>query len=327
MSVDKGRDVSIDIAKGIAILLVIVGHCVVMPREAVHLIYSFHMPLFFIFAGYFYHEKEIEKSLKYDFKRLMVPYVVFACIYAVKFSFTDCLKGEYEDCVKRWIIALWGCGGTHETSYFFSNITDIGIIWFLPALYWAKNMYNMVYSMIKNKVCLFIVVVMLAVSATYCSNKLINMPLGILTGISAMLFYAIGNYVSMYKGRLNALYCVPILLIAWIVDLKYGGFSMDACIYKFYPLDVIGACGGTFFIYLLSTVIKKTDCLSSFLKWCGKISMVIFCMHYIAQLVDINTRLDIQQWYLWLMIDFAMILPMAYACTKLELTKKIFQIR
>lgn len=41
----------IDIAKGIAIILVIVGHTVPNPSPLRHAIFSFHMPVFFILAG------------------------------------------------------------------------------------------------------------------------------------------------------------------------------------------------------------------------------------------------------------------------------------
>lgn len=55
---EKVRDISFDIAKGIGIILVVIGHYV--PDDAplwytglVRFIYYFHMPLFFIIAGYF----------------------------------------------------------------------------------------------------------------------------------------------------------------------------------------------------------------------------------------------------------------------------------
>lgn len=43
----------IDIMKGIAIILVIVGHLQI-PDFFHHVIYSFHMPLFVIVSGYIY---------------------------------------------------------------------------------------------------------------------------------------------------------------------------------------------------------------------------------------------------------------------------------
>lgn len=43
----------IDVAKGIGILAVILGHCS-LSRQIAWTIYSFHMPLFFIIGGLFF---------------------------------------------------------------------------------------------------------------------------------------------------------------------------------------------------------------------------------------------------------------------------------
>ena len=47
----------IDIAKGIAMILVIVGHTVPNPSPLRHAIFSFRMPVFFILAGYTFRPK------------------------------------------------------------------------------------------------------------------------------------------------------------------------------------------------------------------------------------------------------------------------------
>lgn len=50
----KERDTSIDIMKGILIILVIVGHMTDISNSLRGMIYSFHMPAFFILAGCFF---------------------------------------------------------------------------------------------------------------------------------------------------------------------------------------------------------------------------------------------------------------------------------
>lgn len=49
---EGARDHTISICKGIAIILMVVGH-VEAPELLTNFIYTFHMPLFFIAAGYF----------------------------------------------------------------------------------------------------------------------------------------------------------------------------------------------------------------------------------------------------------------------------------
>lgn len=72
----KSRIQYIDMAKGLTILLVIVGHIdTVNVLEAA--IYSFHMPMFFILSGYFMKiQLRISEAFKKLFRTLIVTYLV-----------------------------------------------------------------------------------------------------------------------------------------------------------------------------------------------------------------------------------------------------------
>ena len=93
----KKRLRALDIAKGIAIILVVIGHAV--PDATTHmgiqseglailnrLIYSFHMPLFFLISGYFVNTLAENQSrvsaIWKKFQRLMVPYIFVGLCYA-----------------------------------------------------------------------------------------------------------------------------------------------------------------------------------------------------------------------------------------------------
>lgn len=84
---EKARDITFDIAKGIGIVLVVIGHYV--PAGAPHwymgfvrFVYHFHMPLFFIIAGFFYDRSSREESYRSfvwgKFRRLMIPYFILS---------------------------------------------------------------------------------------------------------------------------------------------------------------------------------------------------------------------------------------------------------
>lgn len=75
-----------DIAKGIAILAVVLGHSAIeandfMPSHTAQIIlslcFSFHMPLFFILSGYFMHPERRFRWMK-EAKQLLFTYVVTA---------------------------------------------------------------------------------------------------------------------------------------------------------------------------------------------------------------------------------------------------------
>ena len=71
----------IDWSKSIAIFLVIWGH-VPMQSETHTIIYSFHMPLFFLISGYLYNPKgTIKEELYKDLKTLLLPYLIYQFIF------------------------------------------------------------------------------------------------------------------------------------------------------------------------------------------------------------------------------------------------------
>lgn len=55
---NSGRNVSLDFAKGIGMILVVYAH-IVFFEPMLTIVYSFHMPLFFVISGILFNEKNI----------------------------------------------------------------------------------------------------------------------------------------------------------------------------------------------------------------------------------------------------------------------------
>ena len=64
--INKQRIDWINIAKGLGILAVILGHCH-LPEKVWNSIYSWHMPIFFVISGYFYRIQPFEILIKKKF--------------------------------------------------------------------------------------------------------------------------------------------------------------------------------------------------------------------------------------------------------------------
>lgn len=77
----------IDILRGIAIILVIVGHSFILHPVNIHdvpwclstfkWIYTFHMELFFLVAGCVYHCVNYKQFVRKKIDRILVPYIIF----------------------------------------------------------------------------------------------------------------------------------------------------------------------------------------------------------------------------------------------------------
>lgn len=118
---------SLDIAKGIGILIVVLGH--VLRADDVFLkkfIFSFHMPLFFMLSGFVFNtENKKGKGLIGSELKLLSSYIVYGLLYLLinipigviskSFSLWEAFMGFYQ------LIVLYGRGP----------------LWFLTALMFA----------------------------------------------------------------------------------------------------------------------------------------------------------------------------------------------
>lgn len=128
----------IDIAKGIAMILVIVGHTVPNPSPLRHAIFSFHMPVFFILAGYTFRPKPWRELLSGSVSRLLVPYVVLALAWQVPtflMSGVSLTSGTLVAGLKTLVFA----SGVDVPGL---GVTAVGMAWFLAALFTSRLLFN-----------------------------------------------------------------------------------------------------------------------------------------------------------------------------------------
>lgn len=125
----------IDIAKAITILIMIAGHTVNFGTGMRNLIFSFHMPLFYILTGYTIREyrswKEICNATKKDFKRIYMPVIYTEIILVVLKVFLDKqgMAATIKDVFDR---IIWASAVKHN------GHPALGALWFLVVLFWSK---------------------------------------------------------------------------------------------------------------------------------------------------------------------------------------------
>lgn len=113
----------LDYAKGIAIILVVLGH-IFSGGNVKTYIYSFHMPLFFIISGYLFNYSNVKSFKEFINKKIkayLIPYVTFSIINILGYYLLSGLS----------LIVLRN--NLLETIKF----CGIGALWFLPVLFIA----------------------------------------------------------------------------------------------------------------------------------------------------------------------------------------------
>ena len=138
------RDITYDLMKGLAILAMLCGHCII-PNVLHSFIYIWHMPLFFVVSGYFYHQKSRTQCLKSSFFGLLVPYFI-TCGVALGVSLVLSMDNSHK--------IFFGTLGM-SSEWFGSNAMvgygGNGPLWFLMALFWCRFIYDTLQRFISNK--------------------------------------------------------------------------------------------------------------------------------------------------------------------------------
>ena len=137
------RNATLDILKALGILLVIIGHNT--SGLLFQYIYSFHMPMFFILAGYLYKEKGILDSITHDFKRIILPYLLYFVVLSL---FNNLCYGiTISRLIQDVIMISWG--SVIRLDIYGHHVQGVGYLWFLPALFVCKNVFNIIYRVWK----------------------------------------------------------------------------------------------------------------------------------------------------------------------------------
>lgn len=321
------RNPSIDIMKGIAILCVILGHLSNVPVVMNHVIFTFHMPLFFFVAGFFF--KPIinyKEKLKKDFTRLIIPFLVtLGGVELYLFILYCVLHPNYEIfCSSLWTFLF--------PSSMKGSIPVTSLpIWFLCALFWCRQVFNLIFTKLARipaiAVCLTISV---GFTLAYEFTPL-ELPFSIVQGLSAMIFYLAGWLASLIKKRIKW-YHLIVALTVWILGSQYCMINMIVCHYNNLPLDILIAICGILSIYLFSENIEKLTnkpffkYLPQYLTWVGMSSLAFFCAHTFEHYTFWGTS-NIASPILLFAGKVLFCTIVTWLCYKVKITRQIFQLK
>ena len=285
----KRRIEEFDIARGFAIICVVVGHMLGtgIPIKVIDFCFSFHMPLFFIISGCFMKSTTTLNAafVKKNARGLLLPYVV-TCAFVIVLGFIEqliasgALSEALGEAKRLGIAALYGSGGYSGGMPDF--VSPIGAVWFLLALFWAR-IFLAAANMTR---CPGIIVLMLFAGAYLMDDSLMWLPFSIQAGMGATLFLYIGEK-ARELGLFERKAIHPVLWVAMLIIWGYaiafaGKLYMASSNYSDGLIDVVGAICGTMCIVAFSRVLNEhVHRLVAPLASLGKITLPVFCMHLV----------------------------------------------
>ena len=177
----QGRVSFYDIAKGIGIILVYIGH-VTPYHEVRQFIYSFHMPLFFVISGMLLHEDKYSLNVFFisRAKSLLWPAFYFSVFAYLCSLFTE-------------NISMPGL------------LVDLpSALWFLPVLFCAEVVVFSLWNIIRSKLYRAMLCVVLSCIGMYLDSMGIDWPWSLNAVPIAAMFLGLGNIVKDYYPRIKS---------------------------------------------------------------------------------------------------------------------------
>lgn len=282
-----------DIAKGIVILLVILGHIENTNPIIIVAIFSFHMPFFFIANAYFIKNYNVKEHLKRSGKTLMLPYIAVCVISAIICVNQNISETPNYIIFFQRIIDMFV--GMSKISTCFTSFQSVWLVWFLICLFAAKIIYTTLMGKLENCSTTLQLIVMLVLSVTgmLIGLKYAYLPWSLDISLVALPFMWFGDYLHKFSIIEKIKPSIYILcFIIWAV-LGVTGFEIEMSMrsYPGYVLVLVEAMAGSMvFIGISIFIEKRAEKLSGFLAWCGKNSIIILSIHCLEmRFYDWNT--------------------------------------
>lgn len=275
----KKRIDYLDIARGIAIILMVIGHAVSGYKRAI--IFSFHMPLFIIISGFFYKSgRNIKEEIKNILKKLIIPYIVSIIVVHIAKIFIIGENFNILNILKQIVLAY------SNKRTFLQDVETVGVLWFIPFLAICKIVFWCINKISKNnegiKACLCLICSMIGI---LLAKMEIYLPWSFDIVLASIVFYYIGYLMKKYEilekilSNNKLLLCI---LILYIVGIQFGYVELAIRKYPFGLVCYITAISGTIIVFKLSKIIESlSKTMTRILCWYGKNSMYILCAHFI----------------------------------------------
>ncbi len=288
-STSAPRVVWADTAQGIVILLVVAGHSFTNPLVN-RVIYSFHMPFFFLMSGYFFSDKKGFASLLYSRSQsLLLPYVVTRLIVAVAGRFITHYLGVKLTAVGMVAVLLSLVYSFATVNPLFPTVNTIGNLWFLPCLFVSNLLF---FSFIKITGHWHLIWQLLALGALFTLGEWMGswyLTFWCVDVALAVQFFLWFGYQARKTNFFSRPFSMPYAVIAltvWGLDLAISPkIELHAGEYGYAYLSFPGAFCATYLVILFSHYVTRFHRITVTLSYLGRIALVILCYHSVLPLI------------------------------------------
>ena len=265
-----GRLLWPDIAKGIGIITVPIGH---IYRDTLvgQTIFLFHMPLFFFISGFFFKsDSNLWKFCKEKALHLLIPYTFILILFSYPEAFANIDANAplitYVRKVGRLLI-----GGQYLNTY-------LNVVWFITCLFLVQNLYNFIRVYFQEKwihITAFLMLLLGYILEIYVPD--FWLPLGANAILGALPILHAGYLYKTYKDKFNVklVSIVGILAVGSATYIHSNYIDMKAGYYGIPFLTLMLSFSVILSIIALSEKLSTIKIFSVPLAEIGQASLVI----------------------------------------------------
>ena len=290
------RNKSMDIAKGIGIILVVIGHS---GSPLMNFVYLFHMPLFFFISGYFYKDKYSDNPLILIVKRiktLYIPCVVYQIIFLALHNFFYKIN-IYSNNQFFGNLKINPYTHSDEMSvlshilYFDRTEQLAGVFWFFTTLFIINVAFCLISFIIKHiiknskiqEVCRAIVVIISFSIGNVYAYYNIHFDKKLEVAYVVLLFFYAGYLYKRYESMIKIKLYASIICFSILVCTSFYGTLSISTNENINPLFLLcTSFMGIYLIMCISKYMSKMNLKIKLLKYIGNNTVVILCLQFLC---------------------------------------------
>lgn len=290
----------LDIARGLAMIMVIVGHIIqpeIMGNTLRYFLFAVHLPLFLIISGVLFKEKDYKSLIGKNINKLVLPYFL-----GILFMIVIFIIGYHQDIFMFWHNTVSGNmksvtsiikaavlvnGGDYYEFLPQFNIS-IGAIWYLIGYFETTIIFNIIIKLVKNKWGQLVVIGIITIIG-YVIGSYTAVPFQLLSSFVMLPFLGAGYYTKTYWIGLSLrsikidFSLIIIGIIFWYLSGKNGILLLVSA--QATQGVFLGTMGGIMGSFAILTIIRWFESqhtmkfLKSFFIKAGKNSLMMMVVH------------------------------------------------
>ena len=261
---DKNIILWINSAKGIGVILIILGHLLYSSNVTFlnQIIYSFHMPLFFILAGYVQKENVGKEFIVKRIKRLVVPYLAFSVVGLHYFALPIIEKG----------------GTIHDVffkTFYVNGFVSNSPLWFLIVMFEISVMISLTKlpqrSLFVQLLSFFVLIIFGGIMYKYLHSEVFNC-FGFNRMIICFGFYVFGMIIRQMSIEPPL---IPSIIVLTCINVVFGLFL------NYEQISIFNYTFGRYLYFVLAAI-------------SGSLAIMAFCKRFLINGVSLKNYQNMQ---------------------------------